>query len=78
MLIISKIKHSHYVIRTQYTVTQVKSETSGDLINGEYMDKINVYFVIIYTHYCCTVTYNYKAKLEELKSENELLQAEGE
>ena len=49
MLIISKIKHSHYVIHTQYTVTQVKSETSGNLTNGVYMNKINVYFVIIHT-----------------------------
>ena len=43
LLIISKIKHSHYVIHTQYTVTQVKSETSGNLTNGVYMNKINVY-----------------------------------
>ena len=71
MLIISKIKHSHYVIHTQYTVN---SETSGDLTNSEYMNKINVYFVIIHT----LLLYNYKAELAKLKSENKLLQAEGE
>ena len=42
MLIISKIKHSHYVCYTYAIyiyITQVKSETSGDLTNGEYMNK---------------------------------------
>ena len=68
-------------MRTQYTVTQVKSETSGNLTiaNGVYnMNKCvfcdNTHIIAVQSH---TITL-YKAELTELKSENELLQAEGE